>query len=269
MYSTYFGGGQPAFENKGGIGTQRALDCRGCDGQRLRDRRRQQDVNLPVTAGAFQQSCPFQDGATWIACRDAFVTKLSPNGSTFVYATYLGGTPIRLRQRHHRRRGWARPPHRRNVVTGLSGGRRIPADKGHERKRRQRVLHGGEPSRHRVGVLDVPRRKRWRDRLRGRARHEPQRVRRRDIHILGLSAGRGVACGRRWTCLAERAGSSPSSRRLAAATRLRQRPISRPRPQAPRAPSMSEDAFGCGWATSSTALVADRHAGAAEPGRTR
>lgn len=49
-----------------------------------------QDMNLPVTAGAFQQSGPVQDGTSWIACRDAFITKLSPDGGTTVHARYLG-----------------------------------------------------------------------------------------------------------------------------------------------------------------------------------
>jgi hypothetical protein len=91
VYSTYFGGGEPAFDNKGGIGTEGlaiAVDATGSayiTGET-------QDVNLPVTAGAFQQTCPYQDGASWVACRDAFVTKLSPDGGTIVYATYLGGS---------------------------------------------------------------------------------------------------------------------------------------------------------------------------------
>jgi uncharacterized protein (TIGR03437 family) len=47
-------------------------------------------AGFPTTPGAFQPAAP---GATcrYLPCTDAFVSKLSPDGSALVYSTYLGG----------------------------------------------------------------------------------------------------------------------------------------------------------------------------------
>jgi beta-propeller repeat-containing protein/FIMAH domain-containing protein len=74
VYSTYLGG------NSGDRGFSVAVDGSGqafITGETL-------SPNFPTTPGAFQVPRP--------GGQDAFVTKLSPNGSTFVYSTYLGGT---------------------------------------------------------------------------------------------------------------------------------------------------------------------------------
>src|SRR5262249_20675905 len=53
-----------------------------------------QSSDFPTTKNAFSQtfrggSCQF--GPRPVTCADAFVTKLSPDGSSLVYSTYLGG----------------------------------------------------------------------------------------------------------------------------------------------------------------------------------
>jgi Beta-propeller repeat len=52
--------------------------------------------NFPLTAGGFQQT--FADDVTQCTttqqCSDAFVSKLSPDGSTLIYSTYLGGRGV-------------------------------------------------------------------------------------------------------------------------------------------------------------------------------
>ena len=48
-----------------------------------------QSTDFPTTSQAFQKSCaPYPSGA---CSGDAFITKLSADGSTFLYSTYLGG----------------------------------------------------------------------------------------------------------------------------------------------------------------------------------
>jgi len=44
-------------------------------------------TDFPITTGAFQTVC-----GTPTFCKDAFVTKLNPDGSGLVYSTYLGGS---------------------------------------------------------------------------------------------------------------------------------------------------------------------------------
>jgi Bacterial Ig-like domain (group 3)/Beta-propeller repeat len=46
--------------------------------------------DFPVTAGAFQTTC--NGGSNCMSDPDAFVTKISPEGSALVYSTYLGGS---------------------------------------------------------------------------------------------------------------------------------------------------------------------------------
>src|SRR5205807_1015385 len=47
--------------------------------------------NFPVTAGAFQRALAGLGSSPAARFGDAFVAKLSPDGSTFQYVTYLGG----------------------------------------------------------------------------------------------------------------------------------------------------------------------------------
>lgn len=84
-YSTYLGGGGRDQSN-GGV----AVDGQGnayVTGYTL-------SVDFPTTPGAFQ---PVRPGSLTIPCppfltgHDAFVTKVSPDGSTLMYSTYLGG----------------------------------------------------------------------------------------------------------------------------------------------------------------------------------
>jgi beta-propeller repeat-containing protein len=48
-----------------------------------------ESLDFPITPGAFLQTCRIDYNNL---CRDAFVAKLSPQGSTLVYSTYLGGS---------------------------------------------------------------------------------------------------------------------------------------------------------------------------------
>jgi len=48
-----------------------------------------QSVNYPTTAGAFQTSCHTDESGN---CADGFLSKLSADGSTLLYSTYLGGS---------------------------------------------------------------------------------------------------------------------------------------------------------------------------------
>jgi uncharacterized protein (TIGR03437 family) len=48
-------------------------------------------LDFPVTSNAFQQKYAGAGGNTSTTLGDAFVTKLSPDGSSLVYSTYLGG----------------------------------------------------------------------------------------------------------------------------------------------------------------------------------
>ena len=79
-YSTYLGGRQDRSDG------HRRRDRRRRRRQRLRDRvHRLRD--FPTTPGAFDTSL---GGGQ----RDAFVTKLAPDGASLVYSTYLGGSGI-------------------------------------------------------------------------------------------------------------------------------------------------------------------------------
>jgi hypothetical protein len=49
-------------------------------------------VDFPVTSGAFQPTFGGSVCNGWNDCGDAFVTKVSPDGSRLVYSTYLGGS---------------------------------------------------------------------------------------------------------------------------------------------------------------------------------
>jgi hypothetical protein len=80
LYSTYIGGSDQ--DQAWGL----KVDANGnayVVGQTL-------SANFPVTAGAYQHSC----GSCTIAKpqTDAFVTKLTPNGASEIYSTFLGGT---------------------------------------------------------------------------------------------------------------------------------------------------------------------------------
>ena len=79
VYSTYLGGSA----NDQGLGI--ALDAAGnvyVVGQA-------QSVNYPTTAGAFQTACRVDESGN---CADAFLSKLSADGSALLYSTYLGGS---------------------------------------------------------------------------------------------------------------------------------------------------------------------------------
>jgi hypothetical protein len=76
IYSTYLGGSGED------VGNGITVDASGnayLTGQTL-------STNFPTTPGALQTTC----GGT--KCYDAFVTKLNPTGSAFVYSSYLGGS---------------------------------------------------------------------------------------------------------------------------------------------------------------------------------
>ncbi len=78
LYSTFLGGGGASTE-----AFAVAVDSTGhayVTGKTSR-------TDFPATAGAFQTTCAVGTRG----CDDAFVTKLSPDGSALVYSTYLGG----------------------------------------------------------------------------------------------------------------------------------------------------------------------------------
>jgi hypothetical protein len=82
VYSPYLGGGY--VENGSGI----AVDSAGytyVTGVT-------ESWDFPTTPGAFQPTAPPRCGNPSNWCKDAFVTKLSPTGSSLVYSTFLGGT---------------------------------------------------------------------------------------------------------------------------------------------------------------------------------
>jgi len=75
LYSTYLGGTGTDYGNGIAVDTSGNAYVTGQAGS----------TNFPTTSGTFQTT--FAGGSL-----DAFVTKLSPTGSTLVYSTYLGGT---------------------------------------------------------------------------------------------------------------------------------------------------------------------------------
>jgi hypothetical protein len=83
VYSTYLGGVNEGSKNLGpapdhGVGI--AVDSIGnayVTGYTYA-------IDFPITSGAFQTTCGL--------CEDAFVTKINPSGSAFIYSTYLGGS---------------------------------------------------------------------------------------------------------------------------------------------------------------------------------
>ncbi len=81
LYSTYLGGSGP-----NDYGMSLAVDTAG----RAYVAGLTDSVDFPVTAGAFDASCG-SDGACNTGVWDAFVTALSPDGSSLIYSTYLGG----------------------------------------------------------------------------------------------------------------------------------------------------------------------------------
>ena len=87
VYSTYLGG-----SGGGNTGDSIALDTSGnsyVTGVTL-------STDFPVTPGAYQTVC----GGGSLGCYDAFVSKINPSGSAFVYSTYLGGSRDRGRLWH-------------------------------------------------------------------------------------------------------------------------------------------------------------------------
>src|SRR5207245_5729219 len=48
------------------------------------------ESDFPTVPGAFDPT--FGGGCGFLACADAFVTKLNPSGTGLIYATYLGGS---------------------------------------------------------------------------------------------------------------------------------------------------------------------------------
>ncbi|GAB4403381.1 MAG: SBBP repeat-containing protein [Bacteroidia bacterium] len=78
VYSTFFGGNGYEIANALQIDATGAVYIGGCTNS----------TNMPVTADAYQTSPDYISGFTQ---EDAFVMRLSADGSSLVYATYLGG----------------------------------------------------------------------------------------------------------------------------------------------------------------------------------
>ena len=108
---------------------------------------------FPTTPGAFQD---FYSGGN----SDVFAAKLSPDGTTLGYSTYVGGwvggwVGYLLRQRNRHRQWRQRIHHRRHHVVQLSDNVRcLPADSGRLRSRHHR--NEGKPDGHRTGLLHLP-----------------------------------------------------------------------------------------------------------------
>lgn len=81
LYGTYLGG--PMDD----LGLALALDAEGS----IYITGSTNSANFPVTTGAFQTTYKGAGGGTVLPGGDAFVTKLSPDGKSLIYSTYLGG----------------------------------------------------------------------------------------------------------------------------------------------------------------------------------
>jgi hypothetical protein len=82
LYSTFLGGTTWDWGNGVALDASDYAYVAGCA----------ESSNFPTTPGAFQTAYAGGDGVVWDNCGDAFVTKLSADGSALVYSTYLGGS---------------------------------------------------------------------------------------------------------------------------------------------------------------------------------
>lgn len=80
VYSTYLGAGSADFASAVGLDSSNNAYVTGST----------KNAGFPTTTGAFQTTCG-TDGACNGGLYDAFVSVLKPDGSGFVYSTYLGG----------------------------------------------------------------------------------------------------------------------------------------------------------------------------------
>lgn len=83
VYSTYLGGSHGACGSCGDYGYDVAVDAMGTAAVTGYAG----SFDFPVTAGAFQPFC----GGPAFYCGDVFASRLSPDGDTLLYSTYLGG----------------------------------------------------------------------------------------------------------------------------------------------------------------------------------
>jgi uncharacterized protein (TIGR03437 family) len=82
VYSTYLGGRQTDFLLGLAVDSQGSAYVTGGT----------TSTNFPTTAGSFQPAYKGLGGETRLPAGDAFVTKLAPNGQSFAFSTFLGGT---------------------------------------------------------------------------------------------------------------------------------------------------------------------------------
>ena len=92
VYSTYLGGGLSAHGPQDGYHGTEAAGIAVDAGGHAYVTGATRDVNFPTTANAFDKTCPIPPGRTAGGCLESFVTKLSADGRTFLYSSYLGGT---------------------------------------------------------------------------------------------------------------------------------------------------------------------------------